>query len=884
MENITLTINGKSIRCPGGTTVLEAANQNGIKIPRLCYHPDLKPAGACRLCLVEDEKTGRLMASCVMPVSQNMAILTDSPRVKKHRRNVIRLMMAEHPESCLVCSKGNRCRLRQIAGELGVGETGLYHMSHYRGFEEANPFIIRDINKCILCGKCIRADMELVVVGAIDYNYRGFNSRPATLHELPLENSTCTFCGTCVSMCPTGALMPKNSQYVGTPQRESSTICGFCGVGCSLDMGSIDGQVVEVNPSCKKDSVNRSALCIRGHFAHDFLNVKERLTHPMIRRQGEWVKVPWDEALDYVAERLAGIKKEFGPQSIGFLGSSKCTNEENYLFQKIARVILGTNNIDNGGYLNGSTIVGLLNERTAGGWRVSPLDTLECAESIVVLGADPTHSLPVVGYYLKRAAKKGIPLIVADPRKTELARFSSVWLPVIPNKDVELIDCLAALLWKKFAHDSNFIQRFTRGITPYTDGLSSFNVQRLCVDSGPDMDSFERAACLLAGKKIAFLIGGGILQQRNGSHAIQALINLSLMTGSLGHKKGGIYVLAKENNQMGAADMGALPDCLPGDRPIRSDAERKLWEKRWNAKISPDPGLNLVRMIQESESGNLKALFIMGENPLRSLPQKERVRTALEKLDFLVVQDILATETYEMAHAVLPGAAFSEKGGSFTNLEGRIQSFLPAAAPPGEARPDWKILSLLYERMGTSGGYSSLEKIRGEIRRLIPMYEQLGQDGGVSWVKHTSHLGLFHPEGKGDPIRFSPVIPVEDGRPDDVYNCNAILGSQRYHLGCGTRTSYSARIRQFDLKGEVEISHEDASAYHLKDGDTIKISSPSGSIVREVKINKGLVPGFIFVPIAFHNNDVMNLIELGQWGEVGFCGLNECRVRIEVTC
>ena len=372
MEEISLTINGKNITCPPGTSILSAAMENGIKIPTLCHHHHLKPAGACRLCLVEDEKSGRITASCVTPVSPNMVIQTDTPTIKKHRTNIIRLMIASHPESCIVCNQGNRCELRQIAAELGVGQIGLYPMPNYTGLEEANPFIIRDLSKCILCGKCIRADHELVVVGAIDYNLRGFKSLPATAHEMALEKSSCTFCGTCVSMCPTGALMVKNTRYVGSPQNESVTLCGFCSVGCSLVMGSVDGEVIEVNPSHHGVTVNRSTLCVRGHFAHDFLNVSERLTSPLIRRDGELSPATWDEALESVAEQLISTKRKYGPQSLAFLGSSKCTLEENYLFQKMARVIVGTNNVDNGGYGSGKAVVKLVTEKLDGGGRITP--------------------------------------------------------------------------------------------------------------------------------------------------------------------------------------------------------------------------------------------------------------------------------------------------------------------------------------------------------------------------------------------------------------------------------------------------------------------------------------------------------------------------------
>jgi len=881
LENVTLTIDGKNISCLPGISILEAAEKYGIRIPTLCYHPALKPYGACRLCLVEDEKSGRLMASCVTPVAPGMTIRTDSSRIKTHRTNIVRLMMAEHPESCLVCSKGNRCQLRQIAAQLGVGQTDLYPMPHYKPMEQANPFIIRDLNKCILCGKCIRADHELVVVGAIDYNLRGFNSRPATVHDRPLEHSNCTICGTCVSLCPTGALAVRNTRYVGTPQGESLSICGFCGVGCSLVMGMVDNIIVETNPSHQEGTVNGSTLCVRGHFAHDFLNTEERLTSPLIRKNGELVSAPWDEALEIIANRFLAIKKMNGPQSVAFLGSSKCTNEENYLFQKIARVLLKTNNVDNGSYLSGRCVLSLIDERTDGGCRINPLDGLEKAGVIFVLGADPNNSVPVVSYYLKRAASKGIPLIIADPRKTELMNFSSLWLNISPHTDLALINGIAALLSEKKAHDPDFIDRFTEDFSFYRDGLISLDLERVCQVTGIGMRSMEQAADLLKGRKIAFIVGHGILQQRYGIQSMEALLNLSLMTGSLGREGAGIYVLASENNQVGAWDMGAVPDALPGRLPLENNTARKQWEMAWQSKLSPDRGLNIIRMIEEAEKGNLKALFILGENPLRSLPQPDRIRESLSRLEFLVVQDILASETTQIADVILPGAAFSEKGGSFTNMEGRIQTFDPVVPPPGDAKPDWQILDLLAAKIGYPRPYGSLEKLRKEISQFTPMYASLEESREVAWIKESSQKKLFHSEGKGDLIPFSPVVSMEDEASDNSYPFTAILGSLRYHLGSGTRTSRSDRIRDFALKGEVEISTEDGARLNLQAGDKVKISSPYGSIFREVLLKKDLRPGLIFIPLAFHNNDTRQLIELAQMGEADSPGWKECQVKIE---
>jgi formate dehydrogenase alpha subunit len=885
LETIALTIDGRKIICPAGTSILEAAEQNDIRIPKLCHHPDLKPFGACRMCLVEDKKTGRLMASCVTPAAPEMVVQTTNERITQHRRNIARLMIAEHPESCIVCSKGNRCQLRWVAARLGVGETDLYHMPNYKPYEEANPFIIRDLSKCILCGKCIRADHELVAVGAIDYNLRGFSSRPATAHELGLEQSSCTFCGTCVSMCPTGALSAKNSQYVGSPEKEAVSICGFCSVGCSLAMGAAGERIVDVNPAQLPGSVNKATLCVRGHFAHDFLNSPQRLISPLGRKIGETetdqlVPLTWDDALGRISKRLLEIKSENGPQSIAFLGSSKCSNEENYLFGKIARSIIGTNNIDNGGYIYGQPLLKVLDEKTAGGYRLSRLADLEKAEAILVLGADPNHSVPVVSYYLKKAARKGIPLILADPRRTELAAFASIWLAIRPQSDLELINGLAALLHEHKAYDSSFVDRYTEGFSLFRYGLSSLDMDRISSLTNLDTTAINETVSLLKQKKVAIVIGHGIIQQQNALHTLGAILNLALMTGSLGSTGAGLFVLARESNQSGAIDMGSAPDCLPGRQPLDDEAARKNWETLWKTNISPDPGLNLVRMIEAAEKGSLKALYIMGENPLRALPESERVRKALAKLEFLVVQDILNNETARVADVVLPGAAISEKQGSITNLEGRIQTFHPVVSPPGKARPDWQILDLLAAELSGSDAYGSIEKVRDEIRQLVPAYGSLnGQNQG--WLQPTNGLALYKAQGADDLISFYPVVSTEDEPDDRNYPLIAIIGSLRYQLGSGTRTHASGRIQGFDLAGQVEISLQDSAALDLKDDDTVTVTSASGSVTREIRIDQSLGAGQIFVPTGYNGNDAMNLLALSDITQPGSPGWKTVRVKIK---
>jgi formate dehydrogenase alpha subunit len=543
-------------------------------------------------------------------------------------------------------------------------------------------------------------------------------------------------------------------------------------------------------------------------------------------------------------------------------------------------VYLGTNNIDNGGHVSGQFLTTVLDQKTGGGCRVNLLSDIKKADVIFVLGADPNHSLPVVSYYLKRAAKQGTPLIVVDPRKTELVSYASLWLCIRPQTDLELLNSLAALLHEKNAYDAEFIDRYTQGFSIFNYVLSSLDVDRVSRVTGLEMKRLHATAEFLKGKRIAFVIGHGILQQQYGIHTMDAILNLSLMTGSLGTEGGGIHTLARENNQVGAMDMGAVPDLLPGRMPLNDDTARKIWEKNWKVKISPDPGLNMSRVIQAVESGQLKALFIMGENPLRSLPQPERVRSALGKLEFLVVQDILNNEMAKIADVVLPGAACSEKSGSFTNLEGRIQSFSPVVPPPGSAKPDWEILDLLAVRLGAPGPYGSVEKVREEIRRLVPPYAQMTAKGH-SWINISSPMAAFHAESADKKISFSPVVSIVEQQDDAGYPFTAILGNARCHLGSGTRTNASERIRDFDLNGEVAICATDADRLELKDGDTVKLESRWGEIKRAVGRSDRIAPGQLFVPLAVNANDAMNLIDFSDLADPKSAGWKSCAVKIK---
>lgn len=876
MEKIDLTIDGQRVSCTPGTTLLEAARAHGIRIPTLCFHPELKGYGACRMCLVEDERTGRLMASCVMPASSGMVIRTENPRLVTHRRNILRLMLAEHPESCVVCSKGNRCGLREQAANLGLGLQTLYRMPHPRALEQANPFIIRDLSKCILCGLCIRADQELVSVGAIDYHQRGFPSRPEALHGRPLETSECTFCGTCLSICPTGALSLKHVGYVGTPQAEVDSVCGFCGVGCAVSAGIAHGRVVEINPSRTEGTVNGATLCVRGHFAHDYLLAPDRLEQPLIRDNGALKPVSWQQALEYTARRLKEIRSHYGPQSLGFYGSAKCSNEENYLFQKIARTLLQTNNVDHAASSSGGSFRSRLEALIGRAGLQAPIKALEAAEVVLVVGADVSHANPVVAYTLKRLAGQGCPLIVVHPYPTEMSPWASLTLNPVPGSEGSLLEALALLIARSDQWEGAFAQTHAEGLEEFREALELLDLAGIYRDTGVSERDLEKAARVVAGRKPAFVLGP--LLRAEGPP--EAVINLALLTGGLALPGGGIICETRENNEVGARDMGSVPDALPGGQFLQDREARKHWERLWRTRLSPDPGCDGLGMILAAEQKRLKGLYIMGENPLRGLPQPKRVREALAGLELLVVQDIVETETANLAHVVLPGAPCLEKAGSFTNLEGRIQFFEAAGSPPGLARADWEILDRLAGALG-GDPHGSLRRVRLEIACFLPMYGALQDSGREAWVRAESPYACLRSDGRGEALRFFTPRGRTTPSRSHAYPFTVLQASSRFHLGSGTRTGRSERLRAFGRGLRVEASWEDLEKLGIPAGARVRLISEEGSMETVLEPGDGVPAGCLVLVPGTGAASSVGLQTLTSIEEGRFSVAGGCRVRIE---
>jgi formate dehydrogenase alpha subunit len=883
LQPITITLDGREVSGYLGMTVLELAKESGVEIPTLCHDDQLPSTGACRICLVENEQNGALLASCVTPIASGMVINTHSPRVIERRKTIVKLMLTNHPDSCLVCDKGNRCQLRQIASRLGIGLVELQRIPRMASIEEVNPFLERDLSKCILCARCIRACQELVVEGAIDYFRRGFTTIPATLDNVPLEDSECTFCGTCVALCPTGALMEKGRTYGGTVKAVTETTCPFCGCGCSICLEVKDNRVVRVVPG-REDSVNRGALCVKGSYGCDFVNSPDRLTRPLVRKGDAFEEVPWEEALEQVASGLKRVKDGRGPGSLAVLGSSKCTNEDNYVLQRFARTVLGTNNIDNGARLyNSASRVGLGSSLGFSG-TTNYLSDLEQTDLILVAGADPDSSAPVVGYAIRRAVKqRGVTLLLIDPRQTKLSLLAHLWLRPEVGTDVALLNALAKVIIDEDLLDEEFVTRRTDNFDAFDKSLKEYTLKYVERIAGVKGQEIRAAARLYAkASRAAIVYGTGITQHTTGTDGVAALANLALLTGNIGRKGGGIYALQRANNGQGACDMGALPRFLPGYQSVADAQVRERFERRWGTSLPAEAGLTVLETVEQVKRGKIKGMYIVGENPVLSFPNSKLIVEILTSLDFLVVQDMFLTETARLADVVLPAASFAEKEGTCTSFEGRVTRVRKAIEPIGESLPDWEIVVRLASRMGYPLPFSSLQDVTSEIEELVPSYEtytsaEKQDDLAYGEGGHTSGRSLL----KGF-ARFSPTqyIPQHADRGSN-YPFTLLTGTTLYHSGTGSRSSRAPRLKKFSPRSFLEIGETDARKLGITDGDGVKVISAVGEVTTTIKISDTVRKGTVFMPLSFRDTPVNALFDIILDPETKAPSLKSCSVRIE---
>lgn len=879
LQTITVTINSRKVECAPDQTILEAANRNGISIPNLCHEPRLKPYGACRMCLVEVENSPKLVASCASKVAPGMVINTNTEKLVEYRKKVLRLLLSNHPRDCMTCEKAGKCQLETLSYLHGIRESGFNIEPKPEVIPDPHPAIERDQKKCILCGRCVRICDEVQGAGIYDFKSRGFEAEISTFFDLPLLEAGCESCGQCVSTCPTGAIIDKRAKGKGRELdfRKTVTTCPYCGVGCQLELNihKQTGELVSVTSPIKV-TPNHGNLCIKGRFGIDFIQHPDRLTTPLIRKEEykgksleglaspmeAFQEADWDEALDLVAQRFRQIREESGSDTMGFLSSAKTSNEENYLMQKFARAVMGTNNVDHCARLcHASTVAGLAASFGSGAMTNS-IGDIDQADLIFITGSNTTEAHPVIGSIVRQAVRqKGAKLIVADPRKISLTREATMHLQQRCGTDVALLNGLMHIVIKKNLHDKEFIANRTEDFEKLEKIVNDYPPELVSKITGiPKEDILEAAHLIGSARSMSVLYSMGITQHTTGTDNVKSIANLAMLTGNLGRPGAGVNPLRGQSNVQGACDLGALPNVYPGYQKVHLPEINKKFEEAWGTKLSDKPGLTIVEMIQAAERGDIKSLYIMGENPMISDPDITHVAKALLNLDFLVVQDIFLTETAQLADVVLPAASFAEKDGAYTNTERRVRRLRKALLPPGKALADWEIISRLANKMGYKMDYSDPGQILDEINRVTPIY------GGITWKRVSELNGLQWPcpdeDHPGTPILhvgkftrgkglFHPVTFLEAKElPDEEYPFILTTGRVREHFHTGSMSRRAYTLDHVYPTGTVEIHPEDAHKLGISDGDKMCVESRRGKVELPAQVVDRTAPGTVF--LAFH--------------------------------
>ena len=865
MEKVNLKINGKEISVRKGTTVLAAAKSLGINIPTLCYHPmlDTQKAGSCRICVVEQVGRWNLVPSCATPVKEGMEIITDSDKVKRAVTIVLELLIANHPLDCMTCDMAGKCKLQDYCFEYGVKE------SRFRGgfvkdfpVDESNQFYYRDENKCILCGNCVRMCNDVQCTGAIDSGERGHKNYITAAFDENMENSNCVSCGNCITVCPVGAIVPKNKEKIRQWDITKSvrTTCPYCGVGCQMELLIKNNKVVGVDPVLGK-AANDGLLCVKGKFGYNFINHPDRLKSPLIKRDGKFVEVTWQEAYDLIVSKINNTKDKQGKDALAGLASARVSNEETYLIQKMVRAYFGTNNVDHCARLcHASTVAGLATTLGSGAMTNSNQEVLD-SEVILNSGSNTTEAHPVLGTFIKKAKKKGAKTIVIEPRKIELAETADIFIQIKPGTNVAIFNGLMNVILEENLQDEEYIKERTENYEELKEIIKDYTPEKVAGICGADADDIRKAARMYASaRKAGIYYSMGVTQHSTGTQGVMSVSNLALLCGNIGKESCGVNPLRGQNNVQGACDMGALPGDYPGYQKVYDDNINNKFQDAWGVELSKTAGLTVTEIMKKVEEDEVKFLYIMGENPMISDPDINHVRKALENNDFLVVQDIFLTETAEYADVVLPAASFAEKDGTFTNTERRVQRIRKAVNPPGQAKPDWEILMTIMNIMGTKSKYSGPSDIMDEIASLTPQYGGISYDRiaveGLQWpCPDKDHPGTkFLHQGqfaRGKAI-FKPADYIPSAEQTDAeYPYIMTTGRTLYHYHTRTMTGKVEGLNNIQPGSFMQIHPTTANRLGLNDGDTAKVSSRRGEINTKVKVTDIVEEDVVFIPFHF---------------------------------
>ncbi len=864
---ISITINGSLYDVSPEMTVLEAARSVGINIPTLCHYKGVHEDGRCRICVVEIKGQRVLQASCVYPVANGMEITTDSDEIRNLRKTILELMLGGHPSDCLNCEKSSGCVLQDLAYEYGARIGEFNQIRKQVPVSDPNPLIIRDMNKCIQCGLCVAVCED----GVLDVNFRGVRTAMTPAFNRCLEETPCTFCGMCISVCPTGALSEKMAVGAGRAHqlKRTLTTCVYCGCGCTIELQTRDDRLVKITSS-PENPENGNFTCIKGRFGYDFVHHKERLQTPLIKNDNGTFRVAgWDEALDLIADRLAGIKSQHGPDALMAFSSARITNEENYTFQKFFRAVIGTNNIDHCARLCHAPTISGLAKTLGSASMTNPIADIEHSRTLLVIGSNTTEQHPFVASKMKKAVARGANLIVCDPRQIPLTQYATLWIRHRPGSDAALLCGMMNLIISNDWIDHDFIRNNTEGFDRICQSVQPYTLQKTSLITGVSPDLIERAARLYALEKPSGLYYAmGITQHTTGTDNVYAVSNLCLMTGNIGKPGAGLNPLRGQNNVQGSCDMGALPNVYPGYHKVIDLTAMKKFAAAWGVdSLSTKPGLTLTESFDAMLDGRIRALWAVGENPMMSDPDVNHVESALKKLDFMVVQDLFLTETAKLAHVVLPSASFVEKDGTFTSTERRVQRVRAGISPVGSSRTDWQIVADLAGRMGYQGmGWENSLQIMDEIRSLIPFYHgityQRIEKRGICWpCPSLDHPGtpLLHLDGKftGGKGQFMPVEFNEPAElPSEEYPLTLTSGRILAHWHTGTMTRRSRGIAALNPLGFVEINTEDAELLDISQGELVRVISRRGSVDVPARIGEMTPPKVIFMTFHFHEHNV----------------------------
>jgi formate dehydrogenase major subunit len=872
-ERVSLTIDGTQMDVPAGTSVMRAATEAGINIPKLCASDNLEAFGSCRLCLIQIEGRKGYPASCTTPVQDGMVVWTETPKLRELRRGVMELYISDHPLDCLTCAANGDCELQDMAGVVGLrnvryGFEGANHLAD--PIDASNPYFTYDASKCIVCSRCVRACDEVQGTFALTITGRGFDSRITAGQDDGFLGSDCVSCGACVQACPTSSLIEKSVIDMGQAEHSAITTCAYCGVGCAFKAEMKGQEVVRMVP-WKDGKANRGHSCIKGRFAWGYATHQDRLLKPMIRSDisQPWKEVSWDEAIAYAASELRRIQRKYGRDAIGGITSSRCTNEETYLVQKLVRAAFGTNNVDTCARVCHSPTGYGLKTTLGESAGTQTFDSVMFSDVVIVMGANPSAAHPVFASRLKRRLREGAKLIVIDPRSIELVNTAHVkadfHLPVRPGTNTALLTSMAHVIATEQLIDEAFVAERceTEAFQQWRDFVSKpDNSPEAMADiTGVPAADVRGAARLFATQgNGAIYYGLGVTEHSQGSTTVMAIANLAMATGNLGREGVGVNPLRGQNNVQGSCDMGSFPHELPGYRHISDDAVRGQFERDWGVTLQPEPGLRIPNMFDAALSGSFKGLYCQGEDIVQSDPDTQHVAKALASMECIIVQDIFLNETAKYAHVFLPGSSFLEKDGTFTNAERRI-SRVRKVMEPKAGLADWEATCALSNALGYPMHYRHPGEIMDEIARLTPTFEgvsfrKIDESGGsIQWpcnAQAPNGTPIMHVDefvrGKG---RFMITQYVaSDERSTRKFPLLLTTGRilSQYNVGAQTRRTPNVLWHSEDL---LEIHPQDAEDRGIRTGDRVEVRSRSGVTVLRADVTERVQPGVVYTTFHF---------------------------------